>query len=147
MVAAHLPTIDHTVQLTREWVRELGDRADWSEERAYRLLRVALQTLRDWLDVDEAAQFGAQLPLLLRGLYYEGWRPAKTPVADNSRDAFLSRIDAAFATDPIDDTRDAVGQVFRMLNHRISAGEVRDVRERLPAPLRDLWPEKRETEC
>lgn len=143
MVAARLPTIEHTVQLTREWVRELAERVDWSEERAYRLLRVALQAVRDWLDVDEAAQLGAQLPLLVRGFYYEGWRPAKTPVADNSREAFLARIDAAFATDPIDDTPEAVQQVFILLNHRISAGEIDDIRCRLPVPLRELWPQWR----
>mgnify|MGYP001386877735 CR=1 FL=1 len=55
MAAMHLPMIDHTVQLTREWVRELADRLDWPDEhRAFRLLRVTLQTVRDWLDVNEA---------------------------------------------------------------------------------------------
>lgn len=141
-MTAHLHTIDHTVQVTREWLRDLKRLLDWEDEhRAWRMLRATLQALRDWLDVNEASQLGAQLPLLVRGLYYEGWQPAKTPVLDNSKTAFLQRIEAAFTTDPIDDPEEAVCNVFRLLNNHISAGEVQDVRLRLPKHLRELWPE------
>ena len=134
--------IDHTVQLTREWVRELSDRLDWGDEqRAYRLLRVTLQALRDWLDVNEAADLSAQLPLLVRGIFFEGWHPAGVPVAERSRAAFLARIERGFKGDPIDDIEYAVMAVFKLLNHRISEGEVQDVRMRLPKQLRTLWPE------
>jgi uncharacterized protein (DUF2267 family) len=104
-------------------------------------LRATLQAIRDWLDVNEAAQLGAQLPMLVRGLYFEGWQPAKTPVRNNSKAAFLGRIEAAFKTDPIDDAEEAVCSVFRLLNNHVSAGEVKDVRLRLPKHLRELWPE------
>ncbi len=141
-MTAHLHTIDHTVQLTREWTRDLARLLDWDDEqRAWRMLRVTLQALRDWLDVHEAAHLGAQLPLLVRGLYYEGWRPAKAPVSKRSKADFLARIEDAFKTDPIDDPEEAVCSVFRLLNHHISVGEIQDVRHRLPKPIRDLWPE------
>jgi uncharacterized protein (DUF2267 family) len=141
-MTTHLPTIDHTVQVAREWVRDLARLLDWEDEhRAWRMLRATLQALRDWLDVNEASQLGAQLPMLLRGLYYEGWQPTRTPVRDNSKAAFLARIETAFATDPIGNPEEAVCCVFRLLNNHISAGEVKDVRMRLPKPLRDLWPE------
>lgn len=141
-MVSHIRTIDHTVQITHEWLHELARLLDWEDEqRTWRMLRVTLQTLRDWLDVNEASQLGAQLPLLMRGIYYEGWQPAKTPVRENSKQEFMKRIDAAFATDPIDDAEEAVCSVFRLLNNRISAGEVKDVRMRLPKHLRDLWPE------
>jgi uncharacterized protein (DUF2267 family) len=140
-MTAHLHTIDHTVQITREWVRDLSRLLDWEDEhRTWRMLRVTLQALRDWLDVNEASQLGAQLPLLVRGLYYEGWQPAKTPVRDNGKEAFLQRIEATFSTDPIDDPEEAVCSVFRHLNNHISAGEIEDVRMRLPKHLRELWP-------
>lgn len=142
MTAPHLKTIDHTVQVTREWVRELSDRLNWADEpRALRLLRVTLQALRDWLDVNEAAHFSAQLPLLVRGLYYEGWQPARTPVSENSKEAFVGRVTDAFRTDPLDDPDEAISKVFTMLNSHISDGEISDVRQRLPKRLRDLWPE------
>lgn len=141
-MSAHLPAIEHTVHVTREWVRDLARLLDWEDEqRAWRMLRVTLQSLRDWLDVNEASQLGAQLPMLVRGLYYEGWVPAKTPVRDNGKQAFLARVEAAFAKDPIDDPEEAVCSVFRLINNHISAGEVADVRQRLPKHLRELWPE------
>jgi uncharacterized protein (DUF2267 family) len=141
-MSAHLHTIDHTVEATRAWVRDLARLLDWEDEhRALRMLRVTLQALRDWLDVNEAAQLSAQMPLIVRGLFYEAWQPAKTPVAERGKEAFLARIEAAFARDPIDDVEEAVCSVFRLLNNHVSAGEVRDVRQRLPAALRDLWPE------
>jgi uncharacterized protein (DUF2267 family) len=115
MSTMHLHGIDHTVALTHEWVRQLSDLLDWyDDQRAYRLLRVTLQAVRDWLDVNEAAQLGAQLPILIRGLYYEGWRPARTPVDDRSRAAFVARIEEAMRPDHLPDVERAIIAVFRL---------------------------------
>ena len=80
-----------------------------------------------------------KLPTLLRGVYYEQWRPATTPVTERSRAAFIDRIDRAFAKDPIMVTEEAVSIAFSVLNKKISAGEIEDVRSALPADLRALW--------
>lgn len=142
MSTSPLPAIDHTVQLTHEWIADLSGRLGGIEQkRSYRLLRVALQTLRDWLNVNEAAHLGAQLPTLVRGLYYEGWRPAKTPVREHSKKAFVARVEKAFKADPLDDPEEAVYAVFALLNNRISEGEAEDVKVCLPKALRELWPE------
>lgn len=141
-MTAPIQTIGHTVQVTHAWVNDLEKLLDWqNEQRTWRLLRGTLQALRDWLDVNEAAQLGAQLPLLLRGVYYEGWQPAKTPVKDRDKQVFLDRVARAFQPDHIDDPEEAVCCVFRLLNNHVSAGEVSDVRARLPKSLRELWPE------
>jgi uncharacterized protein (DUF2267 family) len=142
MAATGLTAIDRAVHLTHEWLNDLMGQLGWEDkQRAYRLLRVTLQTLRDWLGVNEASHLGAQLPILIRGIYYEGWRPAGTPVTERSKTDFLARIDKAFETDPIDDVEEAVTDVFKVLNHHVSAGEVEDVRHALPKGLRELWPE------
>jgi uncharacterized protein (DUF2267 family) len=141
MSAAGLESIDHTVQLTHIWINDLDERLGWdSKWRSYRLLRTVLQALRDWLPVNEAADLAAQLPELLRGVYYEHWRPAIVPVKNRSKADFLARVDHAFQIDPIDFTSDAVFAVFAMLADRISGGEIEDVRNSLPADLRALWP-------
>jgi uncharacterized protein (DUF2267 family) len=91
-----------TVQSTHIWINDLDSRLGWDDKhRSYRLLRAVLQALRDWLMVDEAAGFGAQLPELLRGVYYEHWRPATTPVKKRRKADFIARIDDAFKADPI----------------------------------------------
>ena len=141
MSQSQLHIANHALQSLHEWLKEMGTIVNWDDEqRTYRLLRVTLQTLRDWLNLNEASQLGAQLPLLIRGIYYEGWRPAGTPVAERDREAFLARIEQAFKTDPIDSTDEAVTSVFKPLNRRISEGEIDDVRMRLPSALRELWP-------
>ena len=141
MSAQGLESIDRTVQLTHIWINDLDARLGWENRyRAYRLLRTVLQTLRDWLMVEEAASFGAQLPELLRGVYYEHWRPATTPVKKRSKADFIARIDNAFQADPIDVTSDAVTAVFELLSNKITAGEIRHVHHALPADIRALWP-------
>ena len=133
--------LEHTVHLTNEWLKQLTERLDWADnQRSYRLLRSALQALRDWLDVNEAAHLGAQLPMLVRGIYYEGWHPAKTPVKERSKDAFIARVEKQFRSDPMDDPQEAVRAVFWLLDTRISDGEIDDVRHALPKQLRELWP-------
>jgi uncharacterized protein (DUF2267 family) len=141
MSAAGLESIDHTVQLTHIWINDLDGRLGWeSKSRSYRLLRTVLQALRDWLPHNEAADLAAQVPELLRGVYYEHWRPANAPVKKRSKADFLARVDHAFQTDPLVFAPDAVATVFAMLSDRISQGEIEDVRHALPADLRDLWP-------
>lgn len=142
MTMTGLSSIDHTVHLTNEWLIEITDQLHWEErQRSYRLLRVVLQGLRDWLSVNEAAHLGAQLPTLIRGIYYEGWHPAGTPVKKRSKADFIARVEKAFATDPIDDLEEALAAVFRVLNRHITSGEVEDVRNSLRKGLRDIWPE------
>jgi uncharacterized protein (DUF2267 family) len=99
-----------------------------------------LQALRDWLSVNEAAGFGAQLPELLRGIYYEHWRPAATPVKQRHRTDFVARIDSTFKTDPLIFTADAITAVFELLSEKIATGEIEKVRHALPADVRALWP-------
>ena len=141
MSAVGLASIEHTVQLTHVWINALDTRLGWDNKpRSYRLLRTVLQSVRDWLPVNEAAGLGAQLPELLRGVYYEHWRPAAAPAKKRSRADFIARIDAAFRSDPIVFSPEAVTAVFELLSDKIAAGEVEKVRHELPADIRALWP-------
>ena len=141
MSAVGLESIDHTVQLTHMWINDLDARLGWeNKHRSYRLLRTVLQAIRDWLLVDEAAGFGAQLPELLRGVYYEHWRPATTPVKKRSKADFIARIDNAFKADPLVLTSEAVSAVFALLSDKITTGEIKQVHHAMPADIRALWP-------
>lgn len=141
MSAVGLESIDHTVQLTHEWINELDSRLGWdNKHRSFRLLRTVLQAVRDWLPINDAAHFGAQLPELLRGVYYEHWRPANTPVRHRGKSDFLARIADAFQNDPIIFVSEAVGAAFSLLSTKLAAGEIEKVRHALPSDLRALWP-------
>ena len=141
MSTAGLESIDHTVQLTHIWINELDARLDWeNKHRSLRLLRTILHALRDWLSVNEAASLGAQLPELVRGIYYEQWRPAATPVKQRHKADFIARVDSAFMADPLFDTAETIRAVFELLSDKVTAGEIEKVRHALPGDLRALWP-------
>ncbi len=142
MSAQGLEGLDHTVQLTHIWINELDDRLQWNNRaRSYRLLKAVLHALRDSLRVDEAANLGAQLPGLLRGAYYEQWRPATTPVRSHSVEEFLDRVNEHFRRDPLGEPSQAVMAAFQLLSKKITEGEIEDVRGCLPEAVRILWPE------
>lgn len=141
MSATGLSTFDETVQLSNEWLIELMRAVNWDDKyRAYRLLRATLHALRDRLTAHEAVQFGAQLPMLIRGLYYDGWHMRDTSPSERTKSAFLAHIEAAFKQDPNADTEGLVREVFKLLARRISPGEIDDVKHILPPDVRALWP-------
>ena len=84
---------------------------------------------------------GAQLPTLIRGVYYDGWHPAHKPVAEYTREEFLFHVVEQFPVGMRDDIDDLVGKVFQLPEHHVSAGEIKDVKSCPPDKIRDLWPE------
>ena len=142
MSAQGLEGLEHTVQLTHVWINELDVRLGWTNKtRSYRLLKSVLHAVRDSLRVNEAADLGAQLPGLLRGAYYEQWRPAATPIKSRKVEDFLDRVNRDFKNDPLQNTAQAVMAVFQLLTKKITEGEIDDVRRALPEEVRNIWPE------
>jgi uncharacterized protein (DUF2267 family) len=128
------------VNATEEWIDDLLRRLGWSDrERAYLVLLAALHALRDAVARDEAVYIGAQLPPLLRGLYYEGWHPGTRPAA-HSRAAFLERIHDGVHRDPGVDAEEVARAVFALLAARLPAAEVEDAKAATPKELHNLWP-------
>lgn len=142
MSAAGLEVLDRTWQKTHEWINELKERLDWSSERdVLRLLRVTLHQIRDRVHVNEAAQLSAQLPVLIRGMFFEGWQPHLVPLPDRRAADFINAIEHH-----VGDVTEYRGQqdvvaVFMLLNSRISPGQINDIRGNLPQDIRALWPE------
>lgn len=99
-----------------------------------------LQALRDWLPIQEGAQLSAQLPLILRGVFYDQWRPSTVPVHPRDKATFVRRIEEDMGPKPPPHLEDAITAVFELIGDRVSRGEVDDVRQSLPKDLRELWP-------
>jgi len=136
-----LPVFDKTVQITNLWLKSVIDRmGDSDRHHAYVALRATLQALRDRLPVNEAVHLGAQLPMLVRGFYYEGWHPAGTPVKEREKDVFVAHVREAFRANPKVDAERAVRAVFGLLAERVAAGEIKDIKHVLPPEIRGLWP-------
>jgi uncharacterized protein (DUF2267 family) len=139
MTTTGVRSFDTSLETTREWLRDLQEQMGLDDEqRAFRVMRAVLQTLRDRLTVEEAAQFAAQLPMLLQGVYYHGWTPRGKPDKMRSREEFLDRVADNLMREH--DPEEACRAVFMVLERRMPDGEVEDVKRILPEPIRELWP-------
>jgi uncharacterized protein (DUF2267 family) len=128
--------IERSVEKTHVWLNELAAQLGTDDERyAYRVLRAYLHALRDRLTVDEAAQLAAQLPDLIRGIYYEGWNPSKTPVKYRGLTDFLDRVAGDAQLDGETAASYAVSAAAEVLRRHVAAGEIEDIRAQLPEDL------------
>lgn len=140
MTAQGLEVIEHSVHLTHEWINELAARLDWSSKRsALRLLRVTLHRIRDHMNVDQVAQFSAQLPVFIRGFFFEEWVPKHTPIKERHAADFIAAIDSHMENS--DEYRGGgdITCVFDLLNARMGKGEIDNIRATLSEDLRALW--------
>jgi uncharacterized protein (DUF2267 family) len=139
--ATSLELFEATLQKTDRWLSRLMQLLPTDDRHvAYLALRATLHALRDRITVEEVAQLGAQLPMLIRGFYYEGWDPTSKPLKIRHREQFLQRITSELAYADEKEPEDVVRAVFTLLVQRISDGEIEDVKQVLPADIRDLWP-------
>src|SRR5262245_21587032 len=94
MSATGLEVFDRTLEKTNGWLHDLMQMLNWTDRhQAYVALRATLHALRDRLSIEVVAQLGAQLPMLVRGFYYEGWNPTNKPVHVRHKDQFLALIE------------------------------------------------------
>jgi uncharacterized protein (DUF2267 family) len=141
MSATGLSVFDTTLQKTNQWLNDLMQLLDWRDKsKAYLALRATLHALRDRLPIDEVAQLAAQLPMLVRGFYYEGWDPTGKPEKERNKEQFLAHIARYFQDDEVVDPEQVARAVFTVLAKHVSEGEVQDMRRVLPSALRSLWP-------
>lgn len=131
--------VERTVHRTYEWLAELSnllgieDRAE-----AYRTLRGFLHVIRDRVTVEEAAELAAQLPTLIRGMFYEGWVPAKTPERWRTRDAFVTRFAEQAGLAGPTQAAYAAAAVTRLLRHQLTQGQVEEALSMLPSEVREV---------
>lgn len=140
-----MPTteFDRAVQKTHIWLKDLMRELEWDDrDLAFLALRAVLQVLRDRMTCAEVADLGAQLPVILRGAFYEGWDPSVNPVKERRLKEFLGRVARALPTSEPLDPEKMTRAVFKLLDSRIAQGEIGDIRHILPKELNVLWPAK-----
>lgn len=135
-----LAVFDTTVQDSNLWLKEIETHLGQCErQEAYAALRAVLHTLRDRLPAQAAVNFAAQLPMLLRGVYFEGWilpeKPERSHTVAEFADKVHELLPPRYRFDPVMASRAVFGAVRKFT----SAGEAEKVMTQLPAPLRDLW--------
>lgn len=141
MSANGLEVFDKTLETTHIWLKEIMADLGPDKQVAWKVLSTVLHKLRDRLSINLAAHLGAQLPLLVRGVYYDQFEPSKMPSECRSREEFVAEV-AEWMSDtrPVD-TVDAIRSVFKVLSRHVSQGQIDHVKQALPKPVRQMWDE------
>ncbi|MER7665849.1 DUF2267 domain-containing protein [Streptomyces sp. NPDC096193] len=142
MVDTGFASFDTMVDKANRLLKDIERANGWPKERrkqSYAALRAVLHGLRDRLPVDGAAHFGAQLPILIRGIYYDGWKPAETPVK-LSVEEFYQRVREEFPYAVDGGIERVVDSVLDALQLHISEGEWKHLKSLLPNSLAAVLP-------
>ncbi len=123
-----------------QWLNEIRDALDYDDKHfALQALRGVLHALRDRLTIDQSAHLSAQLPLLIRGIYFENWNPEPLPSRDRSLEGFVEHVRPALTGYAGIDLGEVVGAVFRVLQRHLSLGEDEKIAKALPREIASLW--------
>jgi uncharacterized protein (DUF2267 family) len=122
------------------WINEISIRAgfpsrpDW----AYSALKSVLHSIRDRSTIEEIFQFAAQLPLIIKGIFFEGYNPSGKPVKLNSEE-FMMRIRKDMGTANEIPAGEAFRVVLELLYEKTSTGEMNQLRGLMPKDIQKLW--------
>lgn len=140
MSATGLEVFDKTLQTTHIWLDEIMSDIGPDRQTAWRVLAVVLHRLRDRLPLGLAANLGAQLPILVRGIYYDQFQPERLPGDCDRLDTFAAEVGERLRDNRPVDPEQAVRAVFKVLSNHVSDGEIANVVQALPEDIRKAWP-------
>ena len=141
MSTTSLDVFDKTLHTTNVWLNEISAKIGPDRHIAWKVLSTVLHKLRDHLPIDLAAHLGAQLPLLVRGVYYDQFEPAKLPVESHTAEEFIQEVQKWLSDTRTVDAKEAIAAVFGVLTRHVAAGQIDKVRDALPGGVKKLWRE------
>jgi uncharacterized protein (DUF2267 family) len=140
MSATGLDVFDKTLQTTHIWLDELMAAIGSDRQAAWHVLGAVLRAVRDRIPLELAVHLGSQLPLLVRGLYYDQWHaPGRMDEKPRSLDAFLEPIREQLAQLRPIDAGNATQAVFRILSRHVNPGQIEKVKHALPGEVQAIW--------
>lgn len=141
MSATGLPVFDATLQKTNIWLDEISEVLGVNRHQAWGVLSAGLRSIRERLPVELAAHLGAQLPLLVRGTYYDQFRPAGQPLGYRTWEEFVQQMSSHLPATFDVDAGKAATAVFGVVTRHVTPEQVSKVRHALPEEVREHWPE------
>ncbi len=142
MGSARLQPFEATLQKADQWMADMMEELGPDDpQMAYHSLRAVLHALRDRLMPGEVTDMAAQMPMLIRGLFLEGWKAAEPSGSLDSQDEFFAAVSEELQVPADVGPEDSTLAVFRVLDRHISAGEMQAVQDILPQALKGLWSE------
>lgn len=129
-------------EFLKEVTIELGE--GYKDVSSGRIVRAVFHVLRDVISIEESFQLLSQLPMALKSVYVDGWRPHRTKPRIRQMDDFITALikeDGPAGRSDFLAKRGglyAIQAVFRVLKKHISKGEMEDIRSVLPKGLKVL---------
>ncbi|MBG6104394.1 DUF2267 domain-containing protein [Micromonospora vinacea] len=142
MADAMISAFESSLDKTNLILKDIENAYGWPKERrnqSYAALRTVLHLLRDRLPVDESVEFAQQLPVLVRGIYFDGWVPSDVPIKLN-RDDFLYEVRQGFPYDAEGGPERVTQVVLDTLRRHVTQGEWQDVKDTMPKDLATMMP-------
>ncbi|GLZ59566.1 DUF2267 domain-containing protein [Micromonospora parva] len=142
MADSMISAFESSLDKTNIILKDIEDAYGWPKERrnqSYAALRTVLHLLRDRLPVNESVEFAQQLPVLVRGIYFDGWVPSDVPIKLN-RDDFLYEVRQGFPYDAEGGPERVTQVVLDTLRRHVTQGEWQDVKDTMPKDLAVMMP-------
>jgi uncharacterized protein (DUF2267 family) len=133
---------ERTLQTAYGWVDEVAEEIGADRQVAWNALGAVLRATRDRLPIGLAAHFAAELPTIIRGAYYDQFRPSELPDRSRTLEEFLEHVGGGMGPKPAVDVQDATRAVFKVTAAKIDKGQADNVRAALPEPVRQIWPDR-----
>jgi uncharacterized protein (DUF2267 family) len=138
-----LAIFETTINESNAWLKTIEARlAGSSRHEAYAAFRAVTHALRDRLAPGGAMRLAAQLPMLLRGAFVEGWQPDETPVRTHSAQAFLEKVARGLPPDFPFEPAPVTRAVVEALRSSMHGGAIEKIKVELPAEIAALWPDR-----
>lgn len=140
-MSSGITSLDRSIHLTMEWLKEIQEEFRWPDmNRVYSATKAVLLATRDRVTVVEAHHFAAQIPLVMKGMFFDGYNPSDKPLNIRNQEEFLEHVRYHFGDNPLD-AENAVRTVARVLRRKISPGQYEDVVGNMPENIQKLYKE------
>lgn len=137
--------VGRAVEDFNRWVNEIDNALGLNDATtAYAVMRGVLHQVRDRMPPSEAVHLGAQLPTLVRGVYYETFTLSGVPETERNAETFLVRVAERIAHDDVD-PQAALRAVYGVLKSHVTAGQIGDVVHMMPDDIKLILGEPAES--
>jgi uncharacterized protein (DUF2267 family) len=137
MIDTNVRAINKSLHETNDWLEAYMKKCSLDDhEQAYSVMRATFHAIRDRIPEDEATDFAAQLPMIIRGFYFEGFNPEDVPKKIRDENEFFFDYLGSKIADSIDiDPRLAFNKLFELCGEHITSAQVDHVISMFPQDI------------
>ena len=139
---AAVPILEDNIHQTMDWIYAIEEACHWdvdNQKKAFAALRAVLHEFRDLLPLESAARLSAQLPLVIRGIFFENWHPRFIPTQEIKKEVFLSAIAETLYPYSDVDVEETTKGVLQVLGEKLPLGELEDIIQDMSKEIQELY--------